>query len=106
MSSRSGKATTVLVAGRVVVALAVGAAVIVTTACRPPEPASTDAADPAAADGGPRVRPDLPELVLSGRMPLSVQVPPGTSPENARPWFDQFSWQSFIALDWPADPKR
>jgi hypothetical protein len=28
-----------------------------------------------------------------------------TSPEQARPFFDSFSWQSFIALNWPAAPK-
>lgn len=34
-------------------------------------------------------------------------VPAGvTTPEQARPYFDSFSWQSFIALNWPADPVR
>jgi hypothetical protein len=46
-----------------------------------------------------------PKPLLSGRMPLKVDVPDLT-PENARPWFDQFSWQSFIALNWPVDPNR
>ena len=27
---------------------------------------------------------------------------PAHSPEQSRPWFDVFSWQSFIALNWPA----
>ena len=85
MSDRHGKATAVLVAGRVAVALAVGVTAILNTACDPPELAKTDPAvhaDPAATDGGPRVRTDLPELVLSGRMPLSVRVPPGSPPRT------------------------
>lgn len=43
---------------------------------------------------------------ISGNMPYSV---PGAStaptPEAARPFFDAFSWESFIALTWPVDPK-
>ncbi len=49
----------------------------------------------------------LPRPTLSGKIPLSVDVPKTVqSPEQARPWFDEFSWQSFIALNWPADPAR
>lgn len=109
MSDRTGKATTVLVAGWATFAMAVGVAVIAYTACRPMADAGTDPAarsDPPATEGAPHIRPDLPELVLSGRMPLSVRVPAGTAPVDARPWFDQFSWRSFIALNWPADPKH
>ncbi len=40
---------------------------------------------------------------LSGRLPLKVDAQAPT-PELARPAFDRFSWQSFIALNWPADP--
>ena len=29
-----------------------------------------------------------------------------TSAEEARPFFDDFSWRSLIALNWPADPAR
>ena len=52
-----------------------------------------------------------PAPVLSGKIPLNVTPPPGSTPERARPWFDTFSWQSFIALNWPVtsswpkDPK-
>ncbi len=42
---------------------------------------------------------------ISGRMPLKVNAP-DLPPEQARPAFDRFSWQSFIALNWPADPAR
>lgn len=45
--------------------------------------------------------------VLSGEIPLEVPVPPTDildDPVLTRPFFDTFSWQSFIALSWPADP--
>jgi hypothetical protein len=49
--------------------------------------------------GGP------PAPILSGNLPLSVSIPAGVdSPEEARPFFDSFSWQSFLALNWPAAP--
>ena len=38
-------------------------------------------------------------------MPLKVDAP-DLPPEQARPAFDRFAWQSFIALSWPADPAR
>src|SRR5438034_2593691 len=43
----------------------------------------------------------------SGILPVVVNIPPGiTSPEQARPFFDDFSWRSFIALNWPAVPGK
>ncbi len=46
----------------------------------------------------------LPQPVISGNMPLAIPaIPPNvTTPEQARPFFDYFSWQEFIALNWPA----
>jgi hypothetical protein len=43
----------------------------------------------------------------SGILPVVVPLPrtPHT-PEQVRPNFDDFSWRSFIALNWPADPAR
>ncbi|MGK7928979.1 MAG: hypothetical protein AB4290_27705 [Spirulina sp.] len=42
-----------------------------------------------------------PEIV--GRIPVEVKgLNSQQSPVEARPFFDQFSWQSFIALNWPA----
>jgi hypothetical protein len=44
---------------------------------------------------------------LSGAIPLEVSLPPAEfedDPVKSRPFFDTFSWQSFIALSWPADP--
>lgn len=46
---------------------------------------------------------DLPAPVVSGNMPLAVPQYSTTDPEAARPYFDYFTWQSFIALMWPAD---
>ncbi|MGY3437508.1 MULTISPECIES: hypothetical protein [unclassified Marinovum] len=43
--------------------------------------------------------------MISSALPLGVTVPSTVSSAiEARPFFDQFSWQSFIALNWPADP--
>jgi hypothetical protein len=47
----------------------------------------------------------FPAPVLSGVIPVAVSIPGTvTSPEQARPFFDTFSWQSFVALSWPAVP--
>jgi hypothetical protein len=75
------------------------------------------AAEPAVAEptaGGvhtgpvPPLPPGLPAPYLSGVVP--TVVPPRadtvTTPEGSRPWFDVFSWQSFIALNWPAGQAR
>jgi hypothetical protein len=44
-----------------------------------------------------------PTPLLSGQLPHVVPPPPGgLTPEQERPWFDTFSWQEFIALNWPA----
>ena len=44
---------------------------------------------------------------ISGQIPLAVDVPSSAkTPEEARPFFDHFSWQSFIALNWPAKPGK
>jgi hypothetical protein len=44
---------------------------------------------------------------LSGILPVVVDIPSGvTTPEQARPFFDDFSWRSFIALNWPAAPGK
>jgi hypothetical protein len=45
--------------------------------------------------------------VLSGVLLLEVTLPPEELQNDSvasRPFFDTFSWQSFIALSWPADP--
>ena len=46
----------------------------------------------------------LPAPYLSGLIPYDVPPRPDSAetPEESRPWFDSFSWQMFIALNWPA----
>jgi hypothetical protein len=50
--------------------------------------------------------PSIPPVVISSNIPTTVPIPanaPSTAtPEQLRPYFDWFSWQSFIALNWPA----
>ena len=66
-----------------------------------PAPA-TEAATPAAEPAAASPFDQLPAPVVSSAIPVSVSLPASvTSPEQARPWFDTFSWQSFIALNWP-----
>ena len=60
-------------------------------------------ASPAAAS--PSTSPSVPRL--SGILPVVVDIPSGvTTPEQARPFFDDFSWRTFIALNWPAAPGK
>src|SRR5689334_18039931 len=49
----------------------------------------------------------MPAPVVSGNIPRQIFVPSTTSsPQDARPFFDYFSWESFIALNWPASGSR
>ena len=51
----------------------------------------------------PSKGPSFPAPQILGFIP--VVIPPhdtSLSPEQSRPFFDAFSWQSFIALNWPA----
>lgn len=44
---------------------------------------------------------------LSGNVPLAIPAhDTSLSPTNSRPFFDLFSWESFVALNWPADPQH
>jgi len=42
----------------------------------------------------------------SGILPVAVNVPSNLTTVQARPYFDDFSWRSFIALNWPAVPNQ
>ncbi|HEX2832530.1 MAG TPA: hypothetical protein VHW00_05925 [Thermoanaerobaculia bacterium] len=69
-----------------------------TTSTAPPE--QLPACYPAVTAGGPSV---LPPAAISGNIPLFVPLPSTiNSPTQIRPYFDWFSWQEFIALNWPA----
>lgn len=54
----------------------------------------------------PPAFPSIPPVVISGNIPTTVPIPPNPPPnatsEQFRPYFDWFSWESFIALNWPA----
>ncbi|HEX5603291.1 MAG TPA: hypothetical protein VFX63_12100, partial [Pyrinomonadaceae bacterium] len=49
----------------------------------------------------------MPSPVISGNIPRQVAgASTAATPLDARPFFDKFSWESFIALNWPASSKR
>lgn len=49
--------------------------------------------------------PSVPPAAISGTVPFAVPLPADIqNPLQIRPNFDYFSWQSFIALNWPAMP--
>jgi hypothetical protein len=54
--------------------------------------------------------PFIPPVQISGTIPTTVPFPSNTPPnatsEQVRPFFDWFSWESFIALNWPAGTGR
>ncbi|MEY2484250.1 MAG: hypothetical protein QOK24_2778 [Verrucomicrobiota bacterium] len=68
-----------------------------------PSPA-TRAASPTAASPTPL---PFPLPTLSGVIPTKLPAHnTSLSPEQSRPFFDSFSWQSFVALNWPAVPGK
>jgi hypothetical protein len=64
---------------------------------------TTTAATPAATS---TAFPSIPAVAISGTIPATVPIPSNApknaTPEQFRPYFDWFSWESFIALNWPA----
>jgi len=51
----------------------------------------------------PPLPPGFPTPVVSGNVPVTIPLPnTNLTPEQARPFFDAFSWESFIALNWPS----
>lgn len=70
------------------------------TASPSPSPAGSPVVIPPWPQGFPQ---GFPAAALSGTVPVAVTLPDGNvTPEQARPYFDYFSWESFIALNWPA----
>jgi hypothetical protein len=99
------------------VALAVAIFSLTSYTCtRQQSPANTDNGNRAAVEGSapgnsrlaipawPQGFPQgFPAATVSGNLPLAVTLPKDIqSPEQARPYFDYFSWESFIAFNWPA----
>lgn len=48
--------------------------------------------------------PPFPPPQLSGNIPVDIPPHDTPTPEMSRPFFDSFSWQSFVALNWPLTP--
>jgi hypothetical protein len=70
------------------------------TAAGGPSPGTAQIVVPPWPQGFPK---GMPAPTISGNIPLAVQVPSDVNTaEQARPFFDYFSWESFIALNWPA----
>jgi hypothetical protein len=89
----------------------VGFITLASYSCQKNPPLSTSANPTANASPAPAVLPPWPEgfpqamplPVISGNIPRQVVITGNRStPQDARPFFDNFSWQSFIALNWPA----
>jgi hypothetical protein len=77
---------------------------------QPGSDAEAGASGPAADSGKvagtlPPLPPGFPTPVISGSIPTFIFSLPDSVQNDtmARPWFDYFSWQSFIALNWPAN---
>lgn len=74
--------------------------VLTASGCRTEEPAPPPPPPPPLVGDPPPPR-------LLGRVPLAVEgLPEWATPEEARPFFDTFSWQTFVALNWPARAAR
>jgi hypothetical protein len=102
---------------RIILLLAgIGLLTLATYSCQKSQPPITSNANiTAGASPAPAVLPPwpsgfpqaMPSPVVSGNIPRQVVItgnPP--TPQDARPFFDNFSWESFIALNWPASSAR
>ena len=91
---------------RVLFAAAVIAALVVGCKQEPMTTTTTTAATTSSAAPPPATFPSIPPVVISGNIPSKVPIPSSAPPnapsEQFRPYFDWFSWESFIALNWPA----
>jgi hypothetical protein len=56
--------------------------------------------------GAPFAQTTPPPPTLAGTLPLAIPAHSTQTPEAARPFFDSFSWQSFVALMWPVNPSQ
>jgi hypothetical protein len=93
----------------------IGFITLVSYSCQKTQPANTNENPTAVASATAPVFPPwpagfpqgMPSPVISGNIPRQVAFagnPP--TPLAARPFFDNFSWESFIALNWPASSAR
>ncbi|MBL8238103.1 MAG: hypothetical protein JNM66_11820 [Bryobacterales bacterium] len=88
--------------------LAVAVLTAVTFNCGKPPAEPVAAPAPAPVPPWPNTfPPGFPAAAISGNIPMTVTLPAKFStPLEIRPYFDYFSWQSLIALNWPAAPNQ
>jgi len=95
----------------VLLLVAIGFITIASYSCQKTQPENTNASLTSTASPTPQTLPAwpkgfpqaMPSPLISGNIPRQVAIsgnPP--TPQDARPFFDNFSWESFIALNWPA----
>jgi hypothetical protein len=96
---------------RMILIAAALAALFSACKAKPPETTATATSATAASTTATTTTafPSIPPVVASGNIPTVVPIPPNApssaTPEQFRPYFDWFSWESFIALNWPASAK-
>jgi len=103
-----------MISSRGMVLIAAAAALL--GACKAPQETTATATTTSATSTtattstAPPPFPSIPPVVISGNIPSTVpnpsNAPPNPTPEQFRPDFDWFSWESFIALNWPAGTGR
>src|SRR4051812_2038981 len=91
--------------------VATGSIILTSYSCQTSQPTNSNAnatagASPAPAQPLPAWPSGFPQAmaspVVSGNIPRQVVITGNPStPQDARPFFDNFSWESFIALNWP-----
>lgn len=79
-----------------------GLSLLLLQACSP-EPHETSAPQLASTAPASSSSPTTPLPTLSATIPLEIQANPPFSLESLQHDFDVFSWQSFVALNWPAN---
>ena len=99
----------------VLLLVVIGFITLVSYSCQKAQPDNTNANPTAVASPTAQVLPPwpqgfpqgMPSPVISGNIPRQVVgASTAASPLDARPFFDNFSWESFIALNWPASSAR
>jgi hypothetical protein len=73
-------------------------ALLVALSCAALRPPDTGA-DPAATQ---RASADFPQAIISPKVPPDVESPSTVKEADSQPFFDDLSWRTFVALNWPA----
>ena len=90
----------------VILACAFSLTQIIAGQAKKPRPARAKTAAPTCPSGFPTTCPPLPSNIptpaMSAAVPFTLPPHNTPTPEEARPFFDYYSWEEFIALNWPA----